>query len=155
MIFPPLSPTELVRLASLQPHIQDAFLQLRTAVLTRLGLVLYLGSATRTFDDQDALYSGGRTKPGAIVTNSRAGQSWHNFGLAFDCAVTDPNTHKILNWTMPASVGDMAGWFGLEWGGDWATFRDENHFQFTAQMSLSDALARWPEGWSVRTAEAP
>lgn len=36
----------------------------------------------RTFEEQEAIYAQGRTKPGKIVTNARGGQSYHNFGLA-------------------------------------------------------------------------
>lgn len=38
----------------------------------------------RSMQEQDELYAHGRTAPGAIVTNARAGQSAHNFGLALD-----------------------------------------------------------------------
>ena len=45
----------------------------------------YLVTCTlRTFAEQDALYAEGRTAPGHIVTWAQAGQSPHNFGLAFD-----------------------------------------------------------------------
>lgn len=36
----------------------------------------------RTFSEQDALFAQGRTKPGKIVTNAKAGLSYHNYGLA-------------------------------------------------------------------------
>jgi peptidoglycan L-alanyl-D-glutamate endopeptidase CwlK len=35
----------------------------------------------RTFEEQDALYAQGRTKPGKKVTNAKAGQSIHNYGF--------------------------------------------------------------------------
>jgi len=38
----------------------------------------------RSFTEQDALYAQGRTKAGRIVTKARGGQSYHNYGLAYD-----------------------------------------------------------------------
>ena len=38
----------------------------------------------RSFDEQNHLYAQGRTKPGKIVTYAKGGQSYHNFGLAFE-----------------------------------------------------------------------
>ena len=38
----------------------------------------------RTFKEQDDIYAQGRTKKGKIVTFSKAGQSYHNYGLAVD-----------------------------------------------------------------------
>ncbi len=44
----------------------------------------------RTFEEQDELYAIGRTKPGKKVTNAKAGQSIHNYGLAVDiCLIID------------------------------------------------------------------
>lgn len=38
----------------------------------------------RTYAEQGTLFAQGRTTPGPIVTNARAGQSAHNFGFALD-----------------------------------------------------------------------
>ena len=35
-------------------------------------------------EEQTALFSVGRTSPGKVVTKARAGESYHNYGLAFD-----------------------------------------------------------------------
>ena len=35
-------------------------------------------------EEQTALYAIGRTSPGKVVTKARAGESYHNYGLAFD-----------------------------------------------------------------------
>ena len=48
----------------------------------------------RTFKEQDELFAKGRTtgKKGAIVTQSKGGQSYHNYGLAVDfCLLIDTN----------------------------------------------------------------
>ncbi len=57
------------------------------------GLGLLVTQGLRTWAEQDALYAKGRTIPPIgklfVVTKARGGQSWHNFGLAFDIVVLD------------------------------------------------------------------
>lgn len=47
-----------------------------------LDLLIYCGY--RSNDEQNELYKKGRETSGRIVTNARAGQSFHNYGRAFD-----------------------------------------------------------------------
>lgn len=101
---------------------------------------------TRTFAEQDALYAQGRTKPGKIVTNAKAGQSIHNYGLAVDFALLvdkDGNgTYDTVSWDMNQDLDadNKKDWmevvaifkkYGWEWGGDWKSFKDYPHFQKT------------------------
>lgn len=58
----------------------DSWLQSCAAV--SLDILVYC--TYRSVSEQDALYTHGRSAPGPIVTNARAGQSAHNFGLALD-----------------------------------------------------------------------
>jgi len=48
------------------------------------GIDVIITSTLRDNESQDALYAQGRTTKGAIVTNARGGQSFHNYGVAFD-----------------------------------------------------------------------
>jgi peptidoglycan L-alanyl-D-glutamate endopeptidase CwlK len=48
------------------------------------GIEILVTSTLRTFEEQAELFAIGRTKTGNKVTNAKAGESWHNFGLAFD-----------------------------------------------------------------------
>ena len=48
------------------------------------GTEILVNSTLRTLDEQAEPFAIGRTKPGDIVTNAKAGESWQNFGLAFD-----------------------------------------------------------------------
>ncbi|SIP97035.1 peptidoglycan L-alanyl-D-glutamate endopeptidase CwlK [Chryseobacterium sp. RU37D] len=92
----------------------------------------------RTFAEQDELYAYGRTKPGKKVTNAKAGQSIHNYGLAVDiCLIIDG---KIASWdTVKDWDNDqVADWYecvkifakyGWDWGGNWKTFKDLPHFE--------------------------
>ena len=94
----------------------------------------------RTIEEQDALYKQGRTKPGKKVTNAKGGQSYHNYGMAFDiCLVVDG---KTASWDMEEDfdkdheadwmeVVHIAKKYGWEWGGEWPKFKDAPHFQKT------------------------
>ena len=56
---------------------------LNEMVASKITPLIYCGR--RTMEEQAALYAKGRTKqPGKIVTKAKPGQSYHNYGLAFD-----------------------------------------------------------------------
>ena len=87
---------------------------------------------------QDDLYAQGRTKPGPIVTNARAGESFHNYGLAWDCV---PLLRGKPQWDDAATYARMAGIaarLGIEWAGNWRTFRETAHFQYTGGLTIAD-----------------
>jgi len=128
------------------------FEQFRAVVWLELHQLLFLASATRTFDQQNALYDNGRGNNGPIITNARAGQSWHNFGLAFDVAIRAPNMPMAvrplaITWDITESIGKLGEEIELEWGQRWKRFPDNNHFQFVCGLTLADALKAWPNGW--------
>jgi len=104
-------------------------------------------STLRTFAEQDALFAKGRTKPGGIVTNARAGSSWHNYGMAIDIVIVDG---KSASWDVKNDFdGDgKSDWievvqifkeYGWEWGGDWK-FYDAPHFQKTMGQTIRGML---------------
>ena len=69
-------------------------------VNSKIPPLIYCGR--RTMEEQAALYSLGRSAPGRIVTKARAGESYHNYGLAFDWvplkpAPKDP-TMLVVDW---------------------------------------------------------
>jgi peptidoglycan L-alanyl-D-glutamate endopeptidase CwlK len=112
------------------------------------GLALVVTQGLRTWEEQDALYAQGRTAPGKIVTKARGGQSYHNFGLAFDILVLDAmgkadwdSSHP--GWSQAADVGKA---LGLEWGGDWQTIKDQPHFQYTGGLGLDRCRLLYPKG---------
>lgn len=92
----------------------------------------------RTFKEQEDLYSLGRTKAGKKVTNAKAGQSIHNYGLAVDiCLIIDGKTaswdtvkdwdnDKVADWYECVKIFAKYGW---DWGGNWKTFKDLPHFE--------------------------
>lgn len=105
-------------------------------VMAAIGQPIVVTDEYRTYAEQDDLYAIGRTKPGTIVTNARGGESLHNFRVAFDVAFKKGSgiTYEG-NWSVLGAVGKA---LGLEWGGDWTSFPDRPHFQFTAGYSLAE-----------------
>ena len=106
------------------------------------GINVIITQGLRTIEEQNELYAQGRTKPGKIVTNAKGGYSYHNFGLAFDFALLNPD--GSVNWNVDEKwkrVGAIGKSLGLEWGGDRRGFPDYPHFQYTFGLSLADLRA--------------
>jgi len=101
------------------------------------GIDLLVTSTYRDSDSQNALYAQGRTTPGNIVTRAKAGQSWHNWRCAFDVV---PLVNGKAIWddqAMWKQVGEIGKACGLEWAGDWKTFKEYPHFQYTGGLTLA------------------
>jgi len=112
------------------------------------GLRIKITQGYRSIEEQDRLYAQGRTAPGKIVTWARGGESYHNYGLAFDFALYNENK---LHWDMKVDVnkneipdycdvGELGESLGLEWGGRWKK-KDYPHFQLTFGLSIADLKA--------------
>lgn len=101
---------------------------LNAAIAAGLDVLVYC--TVRTFAEQTMLYEQGRTKPGKIVTNAPAGESAHNWGLAFDGA---PLIGGKIDWDPEnpawALYGKVATESGLEWAGNWVSFKEYPHIQ--------------------------
>jgi LysM repeat protein len=135
------------RLATLHPLVVERGTRLLEQCAAA-GLALMVTQGLRTMAEQDALYAQGRTAPGKIVTNARAGESYHNFGLAFDVLVLDAmgkaqwsDSHP--GWRQAGLTGET---LGLEWGGRWSGFIDIPHFQYTGGVSLERCRTLFPSG---------
>jgi peptidoglycan L-alanyl-D-glutamate endopeptidase CwlK len=61
---------------------------LNEMVASRITPLIYCGR--RTMEEQAALFAKGRTSGGRIVTKAKPGQSYHNYGLAFDWVPIKP-----------------------------------------------------------------
>lgn len=99
---------------------------------------------TSTFRDcasQDALYALGRTKPGRKVTNARCGQSWHQWRVAFDVVPIQDGKCIWSDSALWRRVGALGKTFGLEWAGDWKTFKEYPHFQYRGGLSMAQLAA--------------
>jgi peptidoglycan L-alanyl-D-glutamate endopeptidase CwlK len=131
-------------IATLHPRV--AFLAERLVrQATAQGIDVRVICGLRTIGEQEALYAQGRTKPGPIVTQARGGQSWHNFGAAFDVGVFHGSEYLGAS-PHYREVGKLGKPLGLEWGGDWK-FLDEPHFQLRPNWALNksspDVLAEF------------
>jgi peptidoglycan L-alanyl-D-glutamate endopeptidase CwlK len=97
------------------------------------GIDVLVTCTSRTNAEQDALYAQGRTTPGHIVTNARAGQSAHNYGLAIDIV---PIVNGKPDWNggdaIWQTVGDLGQQAGLTWlGALGSPFPEKPHFELT------------------------
>ena len=102
------------------------------------GTSIRIAQGYRTFEEQNLLYSQGRTSSGSIVTKAKGGESNHNFGLAFDIVgLTNGKIDYNLNWKSLSNLGKSKG---FEWGGDW-NFKDMPHFQNMFGNSLKELSA--------------
>lgn len=101
------------------------------------SIFCFLTCTYRSNTEQDEDYAKGRTAPGKIITNARAGQSKHNFTIAdkpaskaFDVAVKG---NDGLDWdvTHPCwqRTGEIGKSLGLTWGGDFHSIKDYPHFE--------------------------
>jgi len=148
------------RIKTLHPIVRESATKILTQSenILKDKAVLRIAYALRSFEEQASLYAIGRTikVKEARVTNAKAGQSWHNYGLAFDIVFlipdkdgkmkaswdmkTDFNNNKIFDWSEIVTLCKKEGW---EWGGDWKSLKDYPHFEKTYNLSLSTALSRY------------
>lgn len=122
-------------LKTLLPIVQEK-VRLFLSKAKEAGFDLRITDGHRTPQEQDKLYSQGRTFPGKIVTNAKANQSLHNFKCAID--VCDRKKVYNIDWEKLGKIGESCG---LEWGGRWKQFVDRPHFQYTGGLTLKQLQA--------------
>lgn len=103
---------------------------------------LRVTSTYRDYEYQTYLYAQGRTRPGAIVTNAKAGFSWHNFQVAFDVVPIVGGKAIWDNAQLFRDIGEIGQECGLEWGGSWPSFPDRPHFQDAGGMNMAQLRAQ-------------
>jgi peptidoglycan LD-endopeptidase CwlK len=123
------------KISTLKPIVRKKAKML-VAACQEKGISLIVTSAFRSFEEQNELYAQGRTKPGNIVTNAKAGESFHNWRVAFDVVGLK---NGIPDWNCDwKTIGELGEALDLEWGGRWTGFVDKPHFQYTGGHSLKD-----------------
>jgi peptidoglycan L-alanyl-D-glutamate endopeptidase CwlK len=69
---------------------------------------------------------------GRHVTNAAPGESWHNYGLAFDAVPLlggKPQWNYMEAKEYWQAYGEAVRQLGLQWAGDWTKFREYPHAQ--------------------------
>lgn len=115
--------------------------ELFIASCKKQNIDVLITSTYRDAASQNALYTQGRTTPGAKVTNAKAGQSFHNWKCAFDFV---PLVNGKAMWNDTAlftKCGEIAESVGLEWAGRWVKFKELAHCQYTGGLTLADFQA--------------
>lgn len=128
------------KIEDLHPHVAKlakAFI----AAAKKQGIDVLITSTYRDNESQNALYEQGRTKAGRIVTNAKAGQSFHNYQLAFDFV---PIMNGKAMWNDIRTfrkLGELGESLGLTWAGRWKSFPEMAHMQWTGGLTLAQLRA--------------
>lgn len=138
----------IAQLQLLHPSIRDkAATAYFEAVKATPALVHpYIDQTYRTFEESAKLYTQGRTAPGEIVTQAKAGQSYHNYGLALDfhLQISGKDSWDVdHNWMVVVKIFKS---HGFAWGGDWKTFKDYPHFEMRCGYTWQQLLAKHKAG---------
>jgi peptidoglycan L-alanyl-D-glutamate endopeptidase CwlK len=161
----------LNRIQLLHPAVRqealDAYIYINNKLLGK-GIRLRFTHTLRSHKEQETLYAIGRTqlfntkgKTLAKVTNARAGQSIHNYGLAFDIVLLlDKNNDGIFETASWDSKSDndkdgTADWMevvnhfkklGWAWGGHWKSLPDYPHLEKTFGHTAKSLQAKYAKG---------
>jgi peptidoglycan L-alanyl-D-glutamate endopeptidase CwlK len=109
------------------------------------GIDVIITSTFRDNSSQAALYAQGRTTAGKKVTNAPAGSSYHNYRIAFDFC---PIVNGKAQWNdinLFKKCGAIAKALGLEYGGDWTSFKDYPHVQERGH-TIAELKKQFPNG---------
>lgn len=119
------------------------------------GIPVVVVDGSRTWEEQDKLYAQGRTVCGPRVTNSRGGQSMHNFGIAWDFGIFDGVNEAggTGRYHDESPLYDKAGaigeGLGFEWGGHWHSFIDRPHLQYETGLTLAQLREKHANGEEI------
>lgn len=106
------------------------------------GIDVLIYSTYRDAAAQNALYAQGRTKPGKIVTNAKAGQSYHNWRCAFDFVPVVDGKARWDDKEAYKTCGIIGESLGLEWAGRWTgKLKETAHMQYTNGLRIADFQA--------------
>lgn len=131
----------------LHPEIQTATKNMMVNLYNK-GVKTEIVCSVRTSAEQDRLYNIGRDSEGnvvgAVVTYVKGGESFHNFGLAFDVEVYNKNgkknwDSKSVDWQTVVAEGQVQG---FEAGATWKNFNDFPHFQNAFNLSTKQLRDR-------------
>ncbi|MGP4039980.1 M15 family metallopeptidase [Gracilibacillus sp. D59] len=122
----------------------------------QLGISIVITDSFRSAAEQNAIYQKGRETEGTIVTYAKAGESYHNYGLAIDFALQTNEGNVIWDLEYDGNQNGESDWMEVveiaknldfSWGGDFTRFKDYPHLQMDFGLSIREL--KWgkrPEG---------
>lgn len=154
----------LTRIQSAHPKVRSELASIYSEICTviRGKAMCRFAYVLRSMEEQTSLYAKGRTSSGPIVTWAKAGESYHNYGLAADIVlivdkdgdggyetaswdtVADFDKDGISDWKEIVMIFKKYGWV---WGGDWNKPKtDSPHFEKTFGYSVMDLKSAMQAG---------
>lgn len=142
------------RIAKLHPKLRGEVATILSEIQAK-GVSIRITQGLRTFEEQANIYAQGRTLPGKIVSNAKAGSSFHNYGTAIDFCLLhkdgsvsfsmneDLDQDKKFDWMEVVEIFKSHGW---SWGGDWIHSKDTPHFEKVFGHTWQDMLKMKEEG---------
>lgn len=137
------------KINTLNPKVKPKVIQWITNCYGK-GVVVYLTYGTRSIAEQNKIYAQGRTAPGPIVTYAKGGESYHNFGLAWDFALLDPSGKLTYKTDVDFDKDKKKDWdealaearkLLIECGADFKKLKDLGHLQVTFGLTLAQLRA--------------
>ncbi|MBD3842617.1 MAG: M15 family metallopeptidase [Campylobacterales bacterium] len=125
---------------ALYPEVKEKALEL-IELCKKQHIDIIITSTFRDTESQNYLYQQGRTRKGKIVTHAKGGQSFHNYRVAFDVVPVRFGKAVWNDMTLWKKIGAIGISIGLEWAGNWKTFKEYPHFQYTKGLKLADFQA--------------
>lgn len=136
------------KIQELHPLIRQRVTNFVNRLDNEFNIRVRVTSGLRTWDQQARLFNQGRTTPGNIVTNARPGESYHNYGLAFDVVQISEGVALFdnPNWELIGSIGIEEGFI---WGGNFTSLIDLPHFEIRFNLTTSQLRTIFNNGERV------
>ena len=103
------------------------------------GIPLRVFETYRSWYRQTKLYEQGRTYPGRIVTNAKAGTSWHNYGLAADLVLFINDRWSWRELDLYHRAAQHFEKYNLNWLGRSKKFPELVHYELKVPFTISEA----------------
>lgn len=129
-------------IAGLHPKVRQDFQSFIEDCEQDFDITLRIVQGFRSFAQEDALYAQGRTTPGPVVTDSKGGMSYHNYGLAIDIV---PIVGNKEDWNAnEMRFANIGAQYNITWGGNWnGNLKDYDHFENKCGLNWRDLLNKY------------
>lgn len=152
-----------LKILALYPGLRPLAFRILQDIQRSASRPMRVTDSMRNLDQQIHLYQQGRhlidgkwqvKNLALIVTNSKPGLSFHNYGLSFDCCFTgeDPYLEKLSpedHLSLWNTYGAVVKMHGMKWGGDFRLIngvRDLPHAELSYGLSITDCLTLYEQG---------